>query len=74
MEFCELFSKLNDNIEKLTNGVLFLKLSYEPLSMQITDLSKSNRETVMTLMDMQAKMDLLQHKIKKKKNPEHHIK
>ena len=32
--------------------------------MQITDLSKSNTETVMTLTDMQDKVNLLQHEIK----------
>ena len=64
MEFCELFSKLNDNIKKLINEVSLLKLSNDALSKQITDLSKSKTETVMTLVDMQGKMDLLQHKIK----------
>ena len=71
MKFCELFSKLSDNIEKCTNEVSLLKLSNEALSMQITDLSKSNTETVMPLMDTQDKVDLLQHKIKmlKTQNP-----
>ena len=41
-----------------------LKLSNEALPMQITDLSKSNTETVMTLTDMKDKVDLLQHEIK----------
>ena len=67
MEFCELFLKLNDNIEKLTNEVLLLKLSNEALSMQMTDLSKGNKEKVMALMDMQDKVDLLQHEIKMQK-------
>ena len=64
MELCESCTKLNDNTEKLSNEVLLLKLSYEAQSMQITDLSKSNKETVMTLMDIQDKVDLLQHGIK----------
>ena len=64
MEFCELFSKLNDNVEKLTNEVLLLKLSNKALSTQITDLSKSNTKTVMTMIDMQGNMGLLQNKIK----------
>ena len=59
-----MLSQLSDNIEKLTNEVLSLKLSNGALSMQITDLSKSNKETVMTLMDMQGKVDLFQNKIK----------
>ena len=36
MEFCELFSKLDAIIEKLTNEVLPLKLSNDALSMQMT--------------------------------------
>ena len=31
--------------------------------MHITDLSKRNTETVMTLMDMQDKVDILKHQI-----------
>ena len=42
LEFCELLSKLNENIKKLTSEVLSLKLSNEALSMQTTDLSKSS--------------------------------
>ena len=52
------------NIEKCTNEVLLLKLCNEDLSMQTTALSKRNKGLVMTLMDMQDKVALLQYEIK----------